>query len=256
MASRDESRPSRPLRRLFGLVATLVAASDLAVATAVEGNPLGIPTVPEASRVPMIAYGALLVAVGLWAVATSFGTHQAAAATTTKATAKKAGGGIERRVVRALRERGWYVAEGVVLPHGDIDHVAIGPAGVLAIQTRWTNRTDPRGKPAARARIAAHQLHQALAQRELDVEVVPAVLTFGPGLTEEPGGVKVVDSVAVLNGYQSSDWLAQLDARVLLADATVDALREAVSDLREATADPPAGRRPAPTPVREPALAR
>jgi hypothetical protein len=223
-------RPARPVRRLFGLVATAVAASDLAVATAVEGNHLGIPTVPEASQVPMLAYGGLLLAIGLWSVATSFGSHPS------KATASNAGrGGHERRIVRALRERGWYVADDVVLPHAHIDHVAVGPAGVLAIQTRWTNRTDPRGKPSVRARIGAQQLHQALAQRELDVEVVPAVLTFGPGLTKEPGGVKVVDAVALLNGYQADDWLEQLDQRVLLSDHLVDATREAVGDLLEGT---------------------
>ena len=239
-------RPPRPARRAFGVAAALVATADLAVATAVEGNHLGIPTVPSTSQVPMLAYGGLLLALGLWSVATSFGHHPR----TRRPPTTTGGGGLERRVVRALRERGWYVADHVVLPHADIDHVAIGPAGVLAIQTRWTNRTDPRGKPAARARIAAHQLRAAFAQRELDVDVVPAVLTFGPGLTEEPGGVKVVDAVALLNGYQAEAWLAELVRRVLLADHLVHATRDAVADLRE--------HQPAPTTMtttdRQPAL--
>lgn len=222
------TRPPRPLRRAFGLLASLVAAADLAVATAVEHNGAGIPTVPESSRPLLLVYGAVLLAVGLAAIATSFGTKAPARPSAARRRQLE-----ERRVVDALREMGWYVADQVTLGQADVDHVAIGPAGVLAIQTRWTNRPDDRGKPAVRARIAAAQLRRALAVQELDVEVVPAVLTFGPGLTREPGGVKVVDAVAMLNGYQADEWLEQLRSRSLLADPVVDAVRETVADLRE-----------------------
>lgn len=219
---------ARPVRRAFGVVAVLVAASDLAVATAVEGNGAGIPTVPTPSQVPMIGYGGLLALIGLWSVATSFGRRARRPQETPTSDGRE-----ERMVIHALRAHGWYVADDVVLPHVDVDHVAIGPAGILAVQTRWTNRADPRGKPAVRARIAAQQLQRALARREIEVEVVPAVLTFGPGLTEEPGGVKVVDAVAVLNGYQSEAWLEQLSTRSLLDDGVVAVVREAVAALRE-----------------------
>ena len=246
------TRSPRPLRRAFGLLASVVAAADLAVATSVEGNGAGIPTVPPSSRPLMLAYGAVLLAIGLWAVATSFGRKAAAAGRPSPARRRELE---ERRVIAALRGLGWYVADEISLPHADIDHVVVGPAGVLAVQTRWTNRQDDRGKPAARARIAAGQLRKALAVRELDVEVVPAVLTFGPGLTKEPGGVKVVDAVAMLNGYQADEWIAQLGSRTLLADDLVDAVREVVGDLHE---DAPVTTRPsaASAPTREPALVR
>lgn len=251
------STPSRPLRRAFGLLVAAGAAADLAVATAVDGNRLGIPTVVPSARTGMVAYGGVLVAVALWAVVTSFGHRKVAPGTKPSATAADAAtagparstgvavaprptsgrlhidDGDERTVLHALRDEGWYVADDVVLAHVDVDHIAIGPAGVLAIQTQWTDRPDARGKPAVRARIAAHQLRRALALRELDVEVVPAVLTFGPGLTHEPGGVRVVDAVAMLNGYQSDAWIAQLTARALLPEPVVDAVRTLVADLRE-----------------------
>lgn len=242
--------PARPLRRGFGLLAVAVAGADLLLATAVEGNHLGIPTVPDGSRPLALVYGALLLAVGLWAVATSFA-H--AAAPERKASPAKRRRVEERRVIQSLRELGWYVADDVSLAHVDVDHVAVGPAGVLAVQTRWTDRPDPRGRPAARARIGATQLRKALAARELSVEVVPAVLTFGPGLTEEPGGVKVVDAVAMLNGYQAAEWLEQLGARVLLADDVVDAVRETIADLRE-DSGAAAPQTPAAAGGREPAL--
>lgn len=143
--------------------------------------------------------------------------------------------GAERRVIHALRDSGWYVADDVAVGGVVIDHVAVGPAGVLAVQVMWTNRPDPRGRAATRARIAAGRLRAVLAQREIDVEVVPAVLAFGPGLTDEPSGVKVVDSVAVLFGDQSDRWVAQLSRRALLSEVTVDRVRSTVADLREDT---------------------
>jgi hypothetical protein len=227
-------RPARPLRRGFGLLACGIAAADLLLATAVEGNTFGIPTVPDTSRPLMVAYGGLLLVVGLWAVATSFGHTAAPERKVSPARRRQLE---ERRVVQALRQLGWYVADEVSLANVDVDHVAVGPAGVLAVQTRWTDKEDSRGKPAARARIAATQLRKALAARELPVEVVPAVLTFGPGLTKEPGGVKVVDAVAMLNGYQSAEWLEQLGSRTLLPDDVVAAVRETIADLREGIAE-------------------
>lgn len=236
------ARRSRPVRRGFGILAGAVAAADLVVATAATGNDLGIPTAPVDTRGSMLAYGAVLLAMSIWSVATSFGrtTTNAAGAgkdgsSDTSADASDAERQMaeERTVIHDLRRYGWYVADDVVLPHVDIDHVAIGPAGVLAVQVQWTNRPDARGRPAARARIAAHQLRKALAVKELNVDVVPAILTFGPGLTNEPGGVRVVDAVAFLNGYQSEEWLSELGGRALLSGALVDSVRSVVADLRE-----------------------
>ncbi len=52
-------------------------------------------------------------------------------------------------------------------------------------------------------------------------------------MIDEPAGVKVVDSVAVLFGEQSDRWVAELRRRPLLADNVVEAVRSAVGDLRE-----------------------
>ena len=172
--------------------------------------------------------------MALWAVATSFAkeakAERIAVPNLDPMTPDEAQ---ERTVIHALRERGWYIADDVQLPHVDVDHIAVGPAGVLTVQIQWTNKTDNRGRPAARARIAAHQLRKALAARELNVDVVPAILTFGPGLTEQPGGVRVVDAVAMLNGYQAEEWLNELSRRVLLPEGIVEGVRTVVGELRE-----------------------
>jgi hypothetical protein len=228
------AHPARPIRRGFGVVAGLVAAADIAVATAVDGNSLGIPTIPQEHRPQLLGYAAILLGMALWAVATSFAkagkAERIAVPDLDPASPDET---MERTVIHALRERGWYIADDVQLHHVDVDHIAVGPAGVLTVQIQWTNKPDTRGRPAARARIAAHQLRKALAAKELNVDVVPAILTFGPGLTEQPGGVRVVDAVAMLNGYQAEEWLNELSRRVLLPEGLVEGVRHVVAELRE-----------------------
>ncbi|HUP87157.1 MAG TPA: nuclease-related domain-containing protein [Acidimicrobiales bacterium] len=235
----EDARRAHPLRRGFGILAGLVAAADIAIATAAAGNDFNVPSAPAESRSRMLAYGVAMLLVAVYAVATSFGREAAEAAPITIVPVE----GEERLVIHALRDHGWYVADDVLLPHVEVDHLAIGPAGVLAVQVQWTNEPDTRGRPAARARIAAHQLRKALAAKEIDVDVVPAILTFGPGLTHQPGGVKVVDAVAMLNGYQAAEWIGELSRRVQLPDHTVDAVREVVCNLREHVAFEPAAAR-------------
>jgi hypothetical protein len=39
----------------------------------------------------------------------------------------------------ALRRKGWRVINHVVLRHWDIDHVAVGPGGLLVVETKWAS---------------------------------------------------------------------------------------------------------------------
>jgi hypothetical protein len=239
---------SHPIRRLFGCLAAAVATADLAVATALPGNALGIPTVRAESRPLMVAYGIGLLLVALAAIATSFRheTEVDEAEEDAAPARRPVAEGDESSVIHALRENGWYVADDVLLPHIAVDHVAVGPAGVLAVQVMWTDRQEAPGGASARARIGAAELRKLLATKELAVDVVPAVLAFGPGLTEEPGGVKVVDSVAILFGDQSDLWIRELSRRRLLHEHPVDAVRSIIADIREGIA-------PQATPVLVPA---
>lgn len=234
-----DARPSRPFRRAFGLVALVVASADLAaVASVSSSGSVGQATsAAAAARLPMGVYGALLALLGLWAVATSFA-RAGAGADADAGHAPDASGLVpasdeEHAVIHALRRAGWYVADDLELPYGNVDHIAVGPAGVIAMQVQWTNCPDGRDRPSVRARIAAQQLRRILAVQELRVEVVPAVLAFGPGLTTDGAGVKVVDTVAILNGYQADEWIAELEGRTLLPASLVDEVRNVLADLRE-----------------------
>ncbi|HVM08103.1 MAG TPA: hypothetical protein VM345_06565 [Acidimicrobiales bacterium] len=132
-----------------------------------------------------------------------------------------------------LRGAGWFVGDDVSLPNAAIDHVLVGPAGVLAVQVMWSNQRDERGRADIRARIGARQLQHHLAVRELSVEVVPAVLACGPGQPEVAGGVRVVDGVAFLFDDLSDEWTEQLRSRALLPESVVDAIRDEVCTLLE-----------------------
>lgn len=41
--------------------------------------------------------------------------------------------------LRSLRKRGWRVVNHLTLKHGDIDHIAIGPDGLMVIESKWTS---------------------------------------------------------------------------------------------------------------------
>jgi len=137
------------------------------------------------------------------------------------------------RSVHELRAHGWFVGDDVRVPNAEIDHVLVGPAGVVAVQVMCSVERDPRGRADVRARIAARQLQHVLARHELQVEVVPAVLACGPGQPEVPGGVRVVDGVAFLFEDHADAWLAQLVARTLIDDQTVEAVRELLAGMLE-----------------------
>ena len=40
--------------------------------------------------------------------------------------------------LKALRRRGWPVVNHLSFKQGDIDHVAIGPDGLIVVETKWT----------------------------------------------------------------------------------------------------------------------
>ena len=41
--------------------------------------------------------------------------------------------------IRKLRRSGWQVVSNIPFEHCDVDHVAIGPAGVVVLETKWTD---------------------------------------------------------------------------------------------------------------------
>ncbi|MGH9149451.1 MAG: hypothetical protein ACRD0F_03840, partial [Acidimicrobiales bacterium] len=131
---------------------------------------------------------------------------------------------------------GWYVADNVSLPKAFADHVAVGPAGVFVVQILWTDLEAQQGDPLARARIASWQLRTVLQNQELAVEVVPVVLVWGPTLGQGEAATEVVDSVLVLVGSRTHEWLPDLIGQRHLDSGTVELVRSAIAGVWPATA--------------------
>jgi hypothetical protein len=126
----------------------------------------------------------------------------------------------ERRSSHALRRlgrSGWRVVNNVTFLSMDIDHVAIGPKGVVAIETKYISspsdvteegRAGPLGRPVDQAKLGARRIRLLLKSEGMDVSVAPALAVWGPGseqLTED-----VIDGVVVLIGRDSKSWQQQL----------------------------------------------
>lgn len=147
----------------------------------------------------------------------------------------------ERDTARALGRLGdrWRFQDDVVFYGGtmdaktwvtDVDCVAIGPGGVLAVSTKWTsdrwNLTDATDEwVLTAARGAARQaelLTGPLGQAVRRPQMRPVVVCWGPGLEPIPGGVTRVTvsgarfpEVLVARGAQAEEWLPLLAGDVL-----------------------------------------
>ncbi|MCU1459530.1 MAG: hypothetical protein JWL73_3622 [Actinomycetia bacterium] len=142
---------------------------------------------------------------------------------------------------------GWRVIDRVAADGGVVEHVAVGPAGVLTVRTAvatrpWNLTADgvdgADGGPNAalrRIQIAEMQrindaVRQLLVDHGMDVPVVPTLLLWGTGAPVQPGGQKVVDGVAVLMGKQAEIWRRDLQDR-RLDDATIAAVCSVLAPL-------------------------
>ena len=135
------------------------------------------------------------------------------------------------QVAQQLRGDGWFVVEGMHLQMTYADYVAVGEAGVLAIQTFWTDSPDDGNAARARARVAASKVRDVLGRHEIDVDVIPVVLVCGPLPEEVTEAVAVIDNVAVLVARRSGQWRAELRQSSALGTERFEAIRDLLSSI-------------------------
>lgn len=109
-------------------------------------------------------------------------------------------------VLRPLRKRGWRVA-------GDAS-VAVGPGGVLVVETKW--RSHPTAEDLAWAAAHVRRTRRDVAARVRpvvgDAPVIPVMVVWGEGDEALPTGI---DGVAVVRGQDLPAWLAELPSDLL-----------------------------------------
>lgn len=116
--------------------------------------------------------------------------------------------------LRRLREH--QVIHGLKFQGFDVDHVVVGTSGVVAVETKWTSRSVETSKGREERRLrkglddalrGARQISLYLRRTaRLDIEVRPALVMWGAGIEDIPGGTTTIDGVEVLVGRQARRW--------------------------------------------------
>ena len=114
----------------------------------------------------------------------------------------------------------------------DVDHVAIGPYGVLVVESKWcTGVLDlDRTRPPTKVLDAIKQVRGnvgrvgAVLSRQLgDAQVIPVVVYWGRSVTGPTDGVRRLDEVRIVRGDDSERWRPRLQGN-RLSVATQEAL--------------------------------
>jgi len=133
-----------------------------------------------------------------------------------------------------LRRRGWkHVNRLVIRGPGDIDHVAVGPDGVLVIETKWRaadvliDQSNEWTRGALeQARRNRDEVRKLLNWRERDARPIEAlVVWWGPGVAQSTTVAQRIGDVNVIAGEHLRDELAALAER-RLADDEIAAIHQ------------------------------
>ena len=143
-----------------------------------------------------------------------------------------AGDGAEQwtaQELRPLARDGWRLINHFNLSNsGDIDHVLVGPAGAIAVETRWSAQpwvhddvTDPRlTEKVAQVRDNARRLQMWQPFQSRRIPVRPVVMLWGCGLSDWPAGAHsfLVEGVRVVAGPRAKLWRRSLPEQAVVTD--------------------------------------
>jgi hypothetical protein len=121
------------------------------------------------------------------------------------------------RQLRRCARHGWRAVHNLVLQAGDIDHIAIGPGGVVVIETKqpdadwaWLHKNGVDRRWATQARTASARVRALVRQHTgLTIEPVPILVVWARGLADS--GPVEVDGVRVVHGRTLPNLLDDLD---------------------------------------------
>ena len=151
---------------------------------------------------------------------------------------------------RRMKRRGWRVVNGLEFAgHGDVDHTLVGPSGVFAVESKWTNQSWRIGQDArcesieralVQARLGARKIKSALRAHHVLEEhaICPVVVIWGPGAPEILGGFIEIDGVVVAEGAKLRTWTDSLRGRVLDGSGIADACDALLAELDNRVSSP------------------
>ncbi len=137
--------------------------------------------------------------------------------------------------LRGLRGQGWELVNNVKFKQGDIDHVLIGPAGVVVVETkggrtewsdhRWEERLQKAADQAARNTGDTRRLIKHITR---DAPVRPAVALWPSDTAER----RAFDGVEVVPGLQLREWVESLPVGAL-SDTQIAEVWERIANTAE-----------------------
>lgn len=121
----------------------------------------------------------------------------------------------------------WHIEHNVPFPGNgylnDVDHIACGPYGVLAVATKWTSSTVDLGanrlpkeveRAVKQAEANAGRV-RGLLRRVADIDVIPLVVFWGQDVTPPPQHFRREGTVRIVAGRQGALWRPLLDTQHL-----------------------------------------
>lgn len=146
------------------------------------------------------------------------------------------------KTLQRLDPEQWRIFDDLQFSGFDVDHVAIGPGGLLAIESRWapspwridaTTIEGAIGRPLHQAQRNATWIRKVLRNKHVQIPVVPVLVIWGPGAPDLPRGSRRCGDVVVLNGAQDDEWRADLSAGRLsgqVLDDAADAVKAFIAE--------------------------
>jgi hypothetical protein len=143
--------------------------------------------------------------------------------------------------LEGLDRRVWRVFHDVPVRYGNVDHVAIGPGRVYAIETKWTSAGARHlDQKAACAERQATRLAEELRARGTAREVVPLLVVWGPKVADELGAQPTkIGEARVVAGRHSSVWLQRMVGAADRLEIDLPAARAIEAMIREEGSEPP-----------------
>ncbi len=145
--------------------------------------------------------------------------------------------------LRRLHRKGWrHVSHLIIKPEfGDIDHVAVGPDGVIVVETKWRSHeedidqlSDWMTGALKQAKRNRQQVVQLLNWQRRDPLLVQSlVVLWGPGVTHDSAEAVLTSEVNVIAGQHLRDELADLHDERL----SPEAIDEVYAKLKKRIAD-------------------
>jgi hypothetical protein len=192
-------------------------------------------------------------ALGLWVASAAWLTY--GFVLLGSGTALRAMGGVAEEwtasELRPLQKSGWRLINHVMIGPVDVDHVLVGPGGVIAIETKWTagdlrpvgiSKHWTLGAGVERIAESSRRLTNTLRNVSGGTTVQPMVAVWGPELRYDDWKDVVIDGVTVVHGLDIARYVARVGDRMSVSVA------EAVWTRLAADVERDDQKRPAPQP--------